>query len=402
MDTLLTSPYPQLFHEFILTTLHYVRDRVQRVNGLLPDELRRQALHTLGEYGFDLPVAWPLTRELLLLLAPKLEQAGLRDEWMPYLQRGITRCHATTEAAYQGWFHFHLAVLYEFRARYAQAEEQFAASAACFARGGEQRQQAVAMSRLGFILALQNRYQTAVQLAENALLQLPEKDPARAYAYSTLGVATYAKAEWTIALEHLQNALIHWQAEKNQRQIARALRNLGPPLRQLKRFVEASQCYEQAIVLFDALPDPREAAITRMNLGNIYLETEASAQALTLYEWAEPVLQAYRDDLHLARLYLNRGLAQRNLQQWSAAENALQAALHRWQQLSGQATMVATLLIELMQLYLLQSRHTEAQALFIQAQSQLTALQQEPAYAILQAELLAYWQAGQPAVTSTM
>ena len=393
MDTLPTSPYPQLFHEFILTTLHYVRDRVQRVSGLLPDELRRQALHTLGEYGFDLPVAWPLTRELLLLLAPKLEQAGLRDEWMPYLQRGITRCHATTEAAYQGWFHFHLAVLYEFRARYAQAEEQFAASAACFVRSGEQRQQAIALSRLGFIIALQNRYQAAVQLAENALLQLPEKDPARAYAYSTLGVATYAKGEWIVAHEHLQNALMHWQAEKNQRQIARALRNLGPPLRQLKRFTEASQCYEQAIALFDALPDPREAAITRMNLGNIYLETEASAQALTLYEWAEPVLQAYRDDLHLARLYFNRGLAQRNLQHWSAAEGALQAALLRWQQLDGQTPMVATLYIELMRLYRLQSRQLEAETMFTQAQAQLVLIEDAMTYSSLQAELLTYWQA---------
>ena len=378
----------------ILSSLRYVLERIQVVDGLLADELRSQALYTLRQYGFDLPAAWPLTRELLLLLAPKVEQAGLRDEWIPYLQRGIMLCHAPTEIIYQGWFHFHLAVLYEFRARYVQAEEQFAASADCFAHSSEQRQQAVALSRLGYIAAIQHHYQTALQLAQSALQQLPKNDPARAYAYSTLGITAYSQAQWSTAQDYFQIALDLWQAEKNQRQIARALRNLGPALRQQKRFSEASHCYEQAITIFDNLPDLREAAVTRMNLGNVYLETNASAAALPLYNWAEPVLHSYRDELHLIRLYFNRGLAHRNLQQWSAAEADLQAALRRWQQLERQTVKVATVLIELTQLYLLQKRLVEAEAIFTQAQEQLALLPKDAVYEQLVAELFAYWQAG--------
>lgn len=395
MNTPIASPYAPLFQELIFNSLHYLRERVLTSEGLLPDELRRQALHTLSRYAFRLSAAWPLTRDLLLLLAPRMEQAGLRDEWMPFLARGISQCQAESERVYQGWFHFHLAVLCELRARYDEAETQFVAGAACFAESGDRRQQAVALSRAGFVVALQGGYARALQLVHDAQHQLPANDSALAYVYSTLGLSAYGQQQWLVAHDCFQNALQIWQAEQNPRQIARALRNVGPALRQLKRFTEAIHCYEQAIACFDTLPDPREAAVTRMNLGNVYLETAAAERALVLYHGAEPVLQAYQDDLHLARLYFNCGLAHQELHQWSAAEAIWLTSLQRWQQIAGQRPMVVTLLLALGKLYKLQSRQAEAYAMYTAADAQLAFMKDDPAYATLRAELRALGDDGQ-------
>ena len=337
---------------------------------------REQALLTLS-YALKAEQAWPAARDLLLALAPNMERAGHRDDWMPYLEEGIAisrRLGDTQAEAELGW---HLGVILERRSHYAAARDQFAASAARFAALGDRRGQARALNRMAFVACLQRESEEAKRLAAMTAELLPEDDSERGYCDFVWGTVALDTGDWQAAHDHLSRALACWRASDDRRMIAWGLSNLGIALRRLNNPDGARACFQEAIALFGEVEDPVHEATARMNLGNVYLTTGDPQAALEHYLAAEPVYQLVQGTLRLATVYLNIGMAYRRLQQWSNAQRTLQASIALFEQLHLPAS-VANVTDELALTYQDQGLLEQAIAEFEQA---LAWLPPGPAYA---------------------
>ncbi|MBV7334284.1 hypothetical protein KFU94_39820 [Chloroflexi bacterium TSY] len=85
--TINPTPYPDQFKAIILRGAHQALECVQQSEGPLTGIDEEQTLHTL-DYSLRVSDTWPVTRDVLTLLAPKMEQAGYRDDWYPFLGGG--------------------------------------------------------------------------------------------------------------------------------------------------------------------------------------------------------------------------------------------------------------------------------------------------------------------------
>ncbi|MCP4289822.1 MAG: hypothetical protein GY792_36285, partial [Gammaproteobacteria bacterium] len=81
VDTMVApqTDYPALFRAYVVRSMAQLRVELSEVGSILSADEQEQALHALS-FALKLPEAWPETRALLLAIAPKMEQAGYRDE----------------------------------------------------------------------------------------------------------------------------------------------------------------------------------------------------------------------------------------------------------------------------------------------------------------------------------
>jgi tetratricopeptide (TPR) repeat protein len=327
--------YAARFLDSIVRSIEGVRARLDLADQALPSvEDRELALHILN-FALKVEAAWPSARDVLSILAPKMEQAGHRDDWSPFLERGIEESLSREDRATEAQLRFYLGMIHELRARFNQADAEFAASAACYAEIGESRKQARSLSRRAGIARLQRRYDAAQQWVHEALSLLPDDAPERANCYFAQGVIDFDHRRWREAADALGRALALWEAQNNKHMIALSLRNLGPALQWLREYDAAIRIYERALALFEQSPDPVNQAVTRMNLGIVYSLQGKGEAALALYQQAEPVFRRMQDELNMARIYTNLGIEYRQLGQLEAAEASNRQAIPLWQKLNN-------------------------------------------------------------------
>lgn len=336
------SPYAALFRGYIQRSLQATLQIVQQAGDVLPAEDGEQALHSLG-YAFGLPEAWPTTSQLLAALAPKLEQAGYREEWLAWLERGLQECLRYEDSLTEAELRFNLGVLYQLQGKLDEAGNQFAASAAQAAALGRPLDQARALNRRGYVARLQSRLAEAQELAAAALALLPEQEVERGYSYFVQASVAFDQRAWPEAVRLYRLALGLWQASANQRMKAWSLTNLATALRAQGEHEEARRCLEQALDLFEQIGDPVHQATARMNLGNVHLSSGRTAEALEQYCLAEPVFRKVQDKLRLAHVYNNLGMAYRLLERWDESAAALLAAIDLWRQLGDAAQLINTM-----------------------------------------------------------
>lgn len=373
------NPYAKTFKRFVGNSIRAVHHRLLALENEIPgEEIQSQALQSLD---FALPTAetWAISREVLALLAPKMEQAGLRDGWLPYLQRGIERSRAEGDVGTEGELHYHLGLLHELRVRFDDACSAYEKSAHLFSALDERQREARAISRQAYVARLQQRHEQALALAERALSLAPEGSAEHAGCCFTLGTIAFDRREWETSIRWFRSSLAAWERLGDQRMVAFALRNLGPALHWTRAYDEAIVCYERALAIFDEVPDPVHQALTRMNLGIVYSLTGQSERSLALYAQAEPVFRRTEDDLRLALLYGNMGYANRQLSRWQAAEESYRLSIERWRRIGVKASAVNGL--DGLGLVLLGSgRLEEALAVFGEALATLEEIPDDPRY----------------------
>jgi tetratricopeptide (TPR) repeat protein len=361
--------------------------------GMIPDDARRLpsaeaytlALHLL-DFALELEEAWPQARDLLLRLAPRMEQAGHRDDWRPYLERAVAVTPRTQDLDAAGEFAFYLGQLHELRARFHEARAAFAQSAASFAQAQRPHEQARALSRSAYVARLQRHFDEAESLVAQARQLAPDHSPTQATCSLTLGTVAFDRRDWEQAALHLQKAVALWESIGDERMIALSLRNLGPALHMQGRYDEAVACYERALAIFREVLDPVNQAVTQMNLGIIrYLQgdfTEASA----LYAKAEPVFRRVEDPLRLASLLINQAMNYRRMARWEEAEHCCRQAIALWESLNNlRSTLNA--LDSLIHILRGQDRLAEAKATLNTALARLEAMESGPSRDALQAML---------------
>jgi tetratricopeptide (TPR) repeat protein len=215
------SDYPVIFRGYIEKSVQCLLTQVEQAEPIIPPDDVEQALHTLS-FALKLPEAWPNVREFLISIAPKMEHAGYRDEWIPYLTQGVEQCEVLGDTAAAAELRLQLGILYQLRSKYALAREQFEASATGFQQLGAHRNQARALNQLAYVARLQREFDEATSLVEIAKQLLEAQDGERAFSYYVLGLVALDKYIWQEAVDFSKMAFDLWSITDNRRMISSA------------------------------------------------------------------------------------------------------------------------------------------------------------------------------------
>lgn len=371
-----STDYRDVFRRYVLRSIEAMSEMLAEPDAVLSDGEREQALHSLG-YALDLPEAWLLASNLLVTLAPRLEQAGYRGEWMAYLERGVERSLAQGDALAESELRFYLGVLYQLQSRYEDASRCFLASAARAEALSMPLKQGRALNRLANVALRQSRLQEAARLAESTRNLVASDSAEEGYCHFILGSVAYDRHDMREATRFYRQSLALWEQTGDERLVAWGLTNLGTALRGLERYQDARDCYQRAIELFDRLEDPVHQAVARMNLGNVYLMRDELSEALDCYRQAEPVFRRVQDLWRLATVYGNMALVHRRLQQLDQAKAAVLTSIDLW----GEIGHVESLVNVMDGLALIQEAQGDADgamSTLLQARNRLATLPEGP------------------------
>ncbi|HMN26706.1 MAG TPA: tetratricopeptide repeat protein, partial [Caldilineaceae bacterium] len=274
------------FAEYVRRGLRLLLQQVQETPGVLAEEVREQALALLN---LSLPVdsVWPQARDLLLTSAPKMEQAGLRDEWFPFLQAGLRQSQQMADHLTIAELHLQLGLLHRLHSDFDESARCLLLALNEFTSGQEDTGQARTLNQLAYLNWQTHRYDEAVRCADQALLLLPPDDLERGMSLSALGLVAIDQGNWQRAEALHREALALRTAHADQRRMAWSLQNLGYALRGQGKYSEAIDCYERAITYLEQVHDPAHAAVVRMNLGIAHSLAGDSGAALVAYAAAE-------------------------------------------------------------------------------------------------------------------
>jgi len=222
--------YPDLFQQYVVRSVALAHATITAGAPHFLAEARERALHTL-RFALTLDAAWPGARDLLLLLAPKMEMSGHRDDWISYLERGVAFSQEQDDHRAEAELRLYVGELLRLRSKFELARQWLNASIATFTALGENQGQARALNQLAYVDWQQHRYHEAEDLAQTALTLLDGADPERATCFSRLGLVAIDRQQWEVAERYHRDALQIRQTQDDQRKIAWSLQNLGYALR---------------------------------------------------------------------------------------------------------------------------------------------------------------------------
>ena len=370
--------YARQFNQNIVRSVQATLRRMPEGDALLSEDQKTRALHVL-DMSIKLPDAWPTVRELFLIMAPKMERAGHRADWLGYLEKGAKQADDMADRAAQANLLLQMGFLHQLQNNYDSASIHYQTSAAIFRTIEDTGNYARALNQQAFVAFLQRDLPEARRLTDRVIALLPPGDAKCATSYSVRGWLAFDNGEWSVAEENFRVALALWEQQEDGRQIARRLRDLGNALYPQHRFDEAIVVNERALALFEELEDRFEWAVTQMNLAVIHLVMKQPLPALHLLEEVEPIFVQVQDTHHLALLYHNWGIAHRDLHDFTAAEHRLTAAMQSYTALRRAASQVDAL-DDLGVTYVLAKRRADAIETFELALTKLSHMENDPSY----------------------
>ncbi len=382
--------YAELFKEFVAQSVRVTLAEIPADALFLDEEVRQRVMHVLS-FALNLVAVWPATRELLLKIAPQMEKAGHRDDWIPYLRRATQLSDQVQDENASADLYIQLGFLHQLRNRFNDAEACYHLSALRATAHGDLGKQARALNQQAFIAWMQGDGERAAQLANTALALLPETDVRQATGFVVLGWLAFDRQNLTVAETYFANALALWQAQGDQRQIARRLRDLANVRQLQKRDEAAITLYEQAMALFEKVNDPFEAAVTKMNFGIFFIQRHQCQEAIALFISAESTFRYLHDDLHLAINSNNLGIAYRDAGHYDQAIIAFERGIELCRSLNRTDWLV-NMMDELGMTQVAAGNSVKAHELFQKALHHLQSVKKGSGYQYLSETLIAHLQ----------
>ncbi|MEZ4869335.1 MAG: tetratricopeptide repeat protein [Caldilineaceae bacterium] len=326
------TPHSASFGRYIEAGLQEMLTRVAATENLVDEEDRQQAWHLLS-FALDVEVSWPATRALLLALAPKMEQAGFRADWLLYLEQGVQASRQQCDRLAEAELALQIGIVQRLMSNFERAHRWLTVSLEQSAALNQLRNQARVLNELAWLDYLQQHYQAAVEHVEQAMTKLDHEDAERGMSYRVLGMIAINQERWQEAEIYHRQALAAFEAQGDVRKIARGLANLAGALLGQERLQEAIVYYQQVAALFEEVGDSYHLAIVQMNLGRTYYQDHQLHQAILYYHQAEVLLRKLHDRLNLAHTYTNLGNCNRTLLSLTVAEENFVAAMALYEEL---------------------------------------------------------------------
>ena len=380
MSDQLPNPYLDRFKELLVRGAAVAQARIDAEGPTAPisDDARERAQNVLS-YTLKEATAWRAARDLLLTMAPKMEAAGYRQEWLAYLNDGLWQSEQQGDQAALAALQFQCGSLHRLLSNHEQAHALLSASIAYCAAAGETAGQARALNQLAYLAWQQHRHEEAERFAQAALQIVGETSLERAMSLSALGLVAYNRSRYTEAEKYHYEALLLRTDHNAQKEMAWSLQNLGLNAAEQGKYEVAVEYYTRALTLLDKVYDPAHRAIVQMNLGGTYYRQKAYAQALDILNPVEQELRRLSDELNLAKLLTTKGLCYLAQQHWAFAQDAFRTSadlFHRIGDFSWYLNAYDGLGIS----YLERAQYAQALAIFETIVAQLPQIEGTPAH----------------------
>lgn len=329
-----TNGYNKLFLNYLKGSIGQSLARVRVEKYTVPEAERVQAWHVLS-YALEVEAVWAETLELLLALAPRMELAGFRYDWIPYLEGGVARGRALGDEEGVARLGLELGLLWMRMGEYDKARQWLFEAEEVFAHHNDASHRALALNRLADTAQQQGLLDEAHRLATSARELVNEDLPVRAYSIFLLGLIAFDRQHLNQAQSNFEEAARIWRQNDNERLAALSLQNLGRIHMAKEAHTRAIKLFEDAIVIFQSTGDVGRQALVRMNQGISCFLQEDFCQALDYYKLAEKGFKQVHDKLHLAMLNNNYGLLHLVQHQWRDAETFFQSSIAQWSKLDN-------------------------------------------------------------------
>lgn len=352
-----SNDYPAVFRRMIERSVTLALQEAARPQWRPEPEKQAQLLFALAN-ALRLPTAWPETLPLLAELAPRMEQVGLREEWLAYLERGINCADLSGDRQTAASLVLERGILLERLGRLPEAQTTLADAIDRFAILADQLGQAKAHNRLAYVLRGRRMADAAAQQVEQAMRLLDQSDAETNYCHMVWGLLAYDRRDWKEAEHHLRRSVQGWRDGKEQRLYAMALINLAAVSMSAANFEGARESLQEAVGILSLIGDMANEALVHLNMGTTYLFLQQPHAAIAESLAAEAVYRSLQDEQRLALIYTNLGLAYTEISAWENAESYFEAAIQRFAALDDYPNLVETL-IDRGELYL-RWRRTQA------------------------------------------
>lgn len=316
-------------------------------------------------------------------MAPKMELAGFRDDWIGYLQQGVQAGDRVLDHTTTAELCFQIGYLYRLLSKFDEAIRWLNE---CLA-GANQPQHSVlkakTLNQLAYVAWQQHEYATAIDFAQQALQLLAEDHVERAMSFSVLGLVSFHQRHLTESAQYHCEALRIREFHVDQRAIAWSQQNLGVALREQGKYDEALTCYTKAIALLEETHDRSRMAIAQMNLGIVYRRMQQHQKSLEMHLEAGKTFHKLGDKLNSANNYTNIGLQHISLGNLDSAAEAFRESSKLFFEI-GNYSWQLNALDGLGIVYLKQNRFTEAYETFQQILAELPGINDQPMFEYLQ------------------
>lgn len=315
-----------LFNNYIIAGVEASLARVRAAAYVVPEADRQQAWQILS-FALKVDEAWPVTRELLLALAPKMEMAGFREEWIPYLEKGLQCAQRMGDENTVAGCKLHLGILHRLMSQFEKAFHLLTASANQYHINGDPQSEARALIEVSWLEHLMHQYQNATRSVEKALSLLSIDNHGKAMSYRTQGMIAFHTKNLQKAIECHRKALEIFTQLRDHRCAAWSLQNLAIALQHQSMFDEAFACYRKAIDALTKIGDISNLGIVHMNIGSAYYSAGASLQGIQHFTKSKEIAHRLDDKLQLARVNTHLGLAYLSIDDYMRAERAFQSSI---------------------------------------------------------------------------
>ena len=326
--------YRQLFISQLRRGLHASIGRLQFADERPEASLLRQACHSLA-FALDAGNDWSEVCTLIHLLADPMEREGHRDEWIELLMRALEHDAVQTHKRTQAFVICRIGALYRMTNANEAARSWLVQALEMSQAANDRRLTCDVLNQLSYLETHMGNTHAAIAHAEAALQLAPEGDELQALAYSALGNSAREERRWQDNLDsHLQALAIRRKLGR-QRQIGWSLQNVGLALQELGRFDEALTYFDEALGCMQTVGDLTHLGVLQNNYGLALRNQGHELRALEWFERADTASRAVGDKLTLARVCVNRGLVNLDVDRPQQAEACFAEALARFQEVDN-------------------------------------------------------------------
>lgn len=377
--------YPEIFVDLVNTSIAVTAESIDPDAPSLSQAQRKRAMHVLG-YALKLTQAWPTIKPFMVSIAPKMEQAGHRDDWLIYLEQGLICSQQEGDHAGIAEFQWQIGHLYRLQSQFDAAEELLRTSAATFGKLKNNYGLVRVWNELGQIAWRRQLNIEAEQFAEAALAHVQTDDAERAVSLAVLGGVALRRREWQRGEEYLNEALRIHTLHNDQQRIAWTNQHLGYIHQAKGNYTAAIVYYENAILTLTAIQDLQNCGISHMSLGVLFLLMQQPRRALTEFVKAEALFRTTHYTLGIAKVLTNEALAHLALDEWSEAIVVFRGSATLYQSLNDLYGCLNAM-DGLGEAYVRQGNIEEARTVFQSALAQTAQLADSPATKTLIEEL---------------
>lgn len=325
------TPYSDIFLRQLLNSLGHATENVRDI--LILDDITREHALNVADLGLQHPRAWECTRELLLLLAPLMEQSGAREDWIGFLERGVERATEREDNEALGEYHSHLGLLYRLVANYEATQYHYQASVTAFAGLHDSERQGRSFNRWAYaIVNLSDNVDLTRELVTQAeqLCQTPEE---RGYSFLVRGEIASRKSDYETTFTQFKLSLECWKPTNNLRYIAWGWVNLATACVWLRDYQSSFDHLQIAFDLFMQIYDPAHHATALATMGVTYYHLGKPQEALKCYAEAMPVLHRTKRGRALGVIYNAVGKSYYAIGDWKNAHEFYHLAKDTFHQL---------------------------------------------------------------------